>query len=76
LLGIRAHNTTGSLFCYLGLCISSCTPSWGKEKAMNILVFGAGVIGKIYAWQLSEAEQNVALLVRCGRKQEIEGGVI
>jgi len=43
---------------------------------MNILVFGAGIIGTIYAWQLSEAGQNVALLVRRGRKQEIEGGVI
>jgi len=28
---------------------------------MNILVFGAGIIGTIYAWQLSEAGQNVAL---------------
>ena len=43
-------------------------PHGGKEKAMNILVFGAGVIGTIYAWQLSEAGQNVALLVRRGEK--------
>ena len=39
---------------------------------MKILVFGAGVIGVTYAWQLSEAGQNVSLLVRPGRKQEIE----
>jgi ketopantoate reductase len=39
---------------------------------MNILVFGAGVIGIIYAWQLSEAGHDVALLVKPGRKQEIE----
>ena len=39
---------------------------------MKILVFGAGVIGVVYAWQLSEAGQDVTLLVRPGRKQEIE----
>jgi len=39
---------------------------------LNILVFGAGVIGTIYAWQLSEAGQNVSLLVRPGRKQRLE----
>lgn len=39
---------------------------------MKILVFGAGVIGITYAWQLSEAGHDVALLVRPGRKQEIE----
>lgn len=31
---------------------------------MNILIFGAGVIGTTYAWQLSEAGNNVTLLVR------------
>jgi ketopantoate reductase len=31
---------------------------------MNILVFGAGVIGTTYAWQLSEAGFRVSLLVR------------
>ncbi len=31
---------------------------------MKILVFGAGVIGTTYAWQLSEAGYDVSLLVR------------
>ncbi|MFO7978623.1 MAG: 2-dehydropantoate 2-reductase N-terminal domain-containing protein [Bacteroidales bacterium] len=31
---------------------------------MKILVFGAGVIGTTYAWQLSEAGHDVSLLVR------------
>ncbi len=39
---------------------------------MKILVFGAGVIGVTYAWQLSQAGHDVALLVRPGRKQELE----
>ncbi len=39
---------------------------------MKILVFGAGVIGIAYDWQLSEAGHDVTLLVRPGRKQEIE----
>ncbi len=39
---------------------------------MKILVFGAGVIGVAYAWQLSVAGHDVALLVRPGRKQELE----
>jgi len=39
---------------------------------MKILVFGAGVVGTAYAWQLSLAGHDVALLVRPGRKQELE----
>lgn len=39
---------------------------------MKILVFGAGVIGVAYAWQLSLAGNDVALLVRPGKKQEIQ----
>jgi ketopantoate reductase len=31
---------------------------------MKILVFGAGVIGTVYAWQMSEAGHDVTLLVR------------
>lgn len=31
---------------------------------MNILIFGTGVIGTTYAWQLSEAGNKVTLLVR------------
>jgi ketopantoate reductase len=39
---------------------------------VKILVFGAGVIGISYAWQLSLAGHEVVLLVRPGRKQEVE----
>ena len=39
---------------------------------MKILVFGAGVIGVAYAWQLSLAGHDVALLVRPGRRRELE----
>jgi ketopantoate reductase len=39
---------------------------------MKILIFGAGVIGTIYAWQLAEAGQDVTLLVRQERKQAFE----
>jgi len=39
---------------------------------MRILVFGAGVIGVVYAWQLSLAGHDVALLVRPGRRRELE----
>jgi 2-dehydropantoate 2-reductase len=35
----------------------------GKEK-MNILVYGAGVIGSVYAARLQEAGHNVSLLAR------------
>lgn len=31
---------------------------------MRILILGAGVIGTTYAWQLSNAGQDVTLLVR------------
>ena len=43
---------------------------------MKILVFGAGVVGISYAWQLSLAGHEVVLLVRPGRKQEVESGGI
>lgn len=39
---------------------------------MKILIFGAGVIGTVYAWQLSNAGHNVTLLVREEKKQIIE----
>jgi ketopantoate reductase len=39
---------------------------------VKILVFGAGVIGVAYAWQLSLAGHDVALLVRPGRRRELE----
>lgn len=39
---------------------------------MKILVFGAGVIGTTYAWQLSNAGHDVVLLVREGKHEKIE----
>jgi ketopantoate reductase len=39
---------------------------------MKILVFGPGVVGIAYAWQLSLAGHDVALLVRPRRKKELE----
>jgi ketopantoate reductase len=39
---------------------------------MKILVFGAGVIGTTYAWQLSSASHDVSLFVRKDRREEIE----
>ncbi len=36
----------------------------GKEGRMNILVYGAGVIGSVYAARLQEAGYNVSLLAR------------
>lgn len=38
---------------------------------MKIMIFGAGVIGTTYAWQLSEAGHNITLLVRSGKKEAI-----
>jgi ketopantoate reductase len=40
---------------------------------VKILAFGAGVIGIAYAWQLSLAGHDVALLVRPARRLELEG---
>lgn len=39
---------------------------------MKILMFGAGVIGTTYAWQLSNAGHDLSLFVRKGRGEEIE----
>jgi len=39
---------------------------------MKVLMFGAGVIGTTYAWQLSNAGHDVSLLVRKGKRAEIE----
>jgi ketopantoate reductase len=41
------------------------------ELKMKILVIGAGVIGTVYAWQLSEAGQEVSVLVRKGKKERL-----
>lgn len=39
---------------------------------MKILVYGAGIIGSTYAWQLSQAGHDVSVLVRKGKKQLVE----
>ncbi len=38
---------------------------------MKILVIGAGVIGTMYAWQLSEAGHELSVLVRKGKKERL-----
>jgi len=43
---------------------------------MKILIYGAGIVGSTYGWQLSEAGHTVSVLVRKGKKQEIvENGI-
>ncbi len=42
---------------------------------MKILVYGAGVIGTTYGWQLSEAGHEVTLLVRAGKKADYQKGI-
>jgi 2-dehydropantoate 2-reductase len=49
--------------------VAACS---ADEEDVKILVFGAGVIGVAYAWQLSLAGHDVALLVRPGRRRELE----
>jgi ketopantoate reductase len=39
---------------------------------MKILIYGAGIIGSTYAWQISQAGHDVSVLVRKGKKQLIE----
>lgn len=39
---------------------------------MKILIYGAGIIGCTYGWQLAEAGHDVTVLVRKGRKQQID----
>lgn len=39
---------------------------------MKILIYGAGVIGCTYGWQLAKAGCDISILVRKGKKQEIE----
>lgn len=39
---------------------------------MKILIFGAGVIGCTYGWQLTEAGHDISFLVRKGKKKSIE----
>lgn len=39
---------------------------------MKILIYGAGVIGCTYAWQLAEAGHDVTILVRKEQKQQVD----
>jgi len=38
---------------------------------MRILIYGAGIIGCTYGWQLSKADHNITVLVRKGKKEQI-----
>ena len=40
---------------------------------MNILIYGAGIIGCTYGWQLAEVGHKVTVLVRKGQKQQTDG---
>jgi 2-dehydropantoate 2-reductase len=43
---------------------------------MKILIYGAGIIGSTYGWQLSKAGHDVTVLVRQGKKQQVvENGI-
>jgi ketopantoate reductase len=42
---------------------------------MKILIYGAGVIGTTYGWQLAQAGQDVTLLVRPGKSALVAGGI-
>jgi ketopantoate reductase len=42
---------------------------------MNILIYGAGVIGTTYGWQMSLTGQEVSLLVRKGKKDLYQDGI-
>src|SRR5512145_1192700 len=37
---------------------------WKEATRMNILVYGAGVLGSLYAARLKESGQNVSILAR------------
>ena len=39
---------------------------------MKILIYGAGIVGCTYGWQLSEAGHDVSVLVRKGKKQQAD----
>ena len=43
---------------------------------MKILIYGAGIVGSTYGWQLSEAGHDVSVLVRKGKKHGVgENGI-
>lgn len=39
---------------------------------MKILIYGAGIVGCTYGWQLSDAGHDVSVLVRKGKKSQVE----
>lgn len=39
---------------------------------MKILIYGAGVVGCTYGWQLSKAGCDVTVLVRNGQKEFVQ----
>ena len=39
---------------------------------MKILIYGAGVVGCTYGWQLSKAGCDVTVLVRKGQKEFVQ----
>ena len=39
---------------------------------MKILIYGAGVIGSTYGWQLAKAGHDISILVRNNQKQGFE----
>jgi 2-dehydropantoate 2-reductase len=43
---------------------------------MKILIYGAGVVGATYGWQLSQAGHEVSVLVKKGKKQIVENNGI
>lgn len=39
---------------------------------MKILIYGAGIVGTTYGWQLSKAGHEIVVLVRPEKKQAIK----
>jgi len=39
---------------------------------MKILIYGAGIVGITYGWQLSKAGHDITIMVRQGKKQFFE----
>lgn len=57
--------------------VTDSTDLLSKEVAMNILVYGAGVLGSLYAAHLQESGCNVSILARGQRLADIrEHGIV
>jgi 2-dehydropantoate 2-reductase len=54
---------------------SSCTRSFAGASEVKILMTGAGIIGSIYGWALSEGGHSVTHLVRPGKAARFGNGV-